>query len=80
VIHAEVFVGQDIAKTRDASPFYGGVARHRTFGCENSQPTFRYSLLDGVKEAFLINPTVVDARTEVTTTLLSKQPSNNWWY
>ena len=23
---------------------------YRTFGCENSQPTFRYSLLDGVKE------------------------------
>ncbi|HLF96531.1 MAG TPA: DEAD/DEAH box helicase family protein [Methylococcaceae bacterium] len=46
---------------------------YRTFGCENSQPTFRYSLLDGVKEGFLINPTVVDARTEVTTTLLSEQ-------
>ncbi len=46
---------------------------YRTFGCENSQPTFRYSLLDGVKEGFLINPTVVDARTEVTTTLLSKE-------
>ena len=46
---------------------------NRTFGCENSQPTFRYSLLDGVKEGFLINPTVVDARTEVTTTLLSEE-------
>ncbi|MHB8254381.1 MAG: DEAD/DEAH box helicase family protein [Acidiferrobacter sp.] len=46
---------------------------YRTFGCENSQPTFRYSLLDGVKEGFLINPTVVDARTEVTTTLLSEE-------
>ena len=46
---------------------------YRTFGCENSQPTFRYSLLDGVKEGFLISPTVVDARTEVTTTLLSEQ-------
>jgi type I restriction enzyme R subunit len=46
---------------------------YRTFGCEKSQPTFRYSLLDGVKEGFLINPTVVDARTEVTTTLLSEQ-------
>jgi type I restriction enzyme R subunit len=45
---------------------------YRTFGCENSQPTFRYGLLDGVKEGFLINPTVVDARTEVTTTLLSE--------
>jgi len=46
---------------------------YRTFGCENSQPTFRYSLLDGVKEGFLINPTVVDARTEVTTSLLSEE-------
>jgi type I restriction enzyme R subunit len=46
---------------------------YRTFGCENSQPTFRYSLLDGVKEGFLINPTVVDARTEITTELLSEK-------
>ncbi len=46
---------------------------YRTFGCENSQPTVRYSLLDGVKEGFLINPIVVDARTEVTTELLSEQ-------
>ena len=46
---------------------------YRTFGCEDSQPTFRYSLLDGVKEGFLINPTVVDARTEVTTELLSEE-------
>ncbi len=46
---------------------------YRTFGCENSQPTYRYSLLDGVKDGFLISPTVVDARTEITTTLLSDQ-------
>ena len=45
---------------------------YRTFGCEDGQPTFRYSLLDGVKDGFLINPTVVDARSEVTTKLLSK--------
>lgn len=45
---------------------------YRTFGCEDSQPTFRYSLLDGVKDGFLINPTVVDARTDVTTKLLSE--------
>ena len=44
---------------------------YRTFGCEKSQPTFRYSLMDGVKDGYLINPTVVDARTEVTTQLLS---------
>jgi type I restriction enzyme R subunit len=46
---------------------------YRTFGCENSQPTFRYSLLDGVKEGYLISPTVVDARTEITTKLLSEE-------
>ena len=46
---------------------------YRTFGCENSQPTYRYSLLDGVKDGFLVNPTVVDARTEITTDLLSEQ-------
>ncbi|HNT67397.1 MAG TPA: DEAD/DEAH box helicase family protein [bacterium] len=46
---------------------------YRTFGCENSQPTFRYSLLDGVREGYLINPTVVDARTEITTELLSEE-------
>jgi len=46
---------------------------YRTFGCENSQPTYRYSLLDGVKDGFLINPTVVDARTEITTELLSEE-------
>ena len=46
---------------------------YRTFGCESGQPTFRYSLLDGVKDGFLINPTVVDTRTEVTTQLLSEE-------
>jgi type I restriction enzyme R subunit len=45
----------------------------RTFGCDDGQPTFRYSLLDGVRDGFLINPTVVDARSEVTTQLLSEQ-------
>ena len=46
---------------------------YRTFGCETGEPTFRYSLLDGVKQEFLINPTVVDARTEVSTQLLSQE-------
>ena len=44
---------------------------YRTFGCEGSQPTYRYTLLDGVKDGYLINPTVVDARTDITTQLLS---------
>lgn len=46
---------------------------YRTFGCESGEPTFRYSLLDGVRDGYLINPTVVDARTDVTTKLLSDQ-------
>lgn len=45
---------------------------YRTFGCDDGQPTYRYSLLDGVKDGFLINPTVVDARSDVTTQLLSE--------
>ncbi|MDA1054690.1 MAG: DEAD/DEAH box helicase family protein [Planctomycetota bacterium] len=45
---------------------------YRTFGCEDSQPTYRYTLLEGVKEGYLINPTVVDARTGITTELLSE--------
>ena len=40
---------------------------YRTFGCETGEPTYRYSLLDGVRDGFLINPLVVDARTDVTT-------------
>lgn len=46
---------------------------YRTFGCESGEPTFRYSLLDGVKDGFLINPVVVDARTDITTRLLSDE-------
>jgi type I restriction enzyme R subunit len=45
---------------------------YRTFGCDDGQPTYRYSLLDGVKDGFLINPTVVDARSDITTQLLSE--------
>ncbi len=41
------------------------------FGCESGEPTFSYSLLDGVKQGFLVNPVVVDARSEITTQLLS---------
>jgi len=46
---------------------------YKTFGCESGQPTFRYSLIDGVKEGYLINPHVVDARTEITTEILSEK-------
>lgn len=46
---------------------------YSTFGCEGGDPTFRYSLLDGVKDGYLINPMVLDARTEITTQLLSDE-------
>jgi type I restriction enzyme R subunit len=46
---------------------------YRTFGCESGQPTFRYSLIDGVRDNYLVNPLVVDARTDVTTQLLSDE-------
>jgi len=46
---------------------------YKTFGCENGEPTFRYSLIDGVKDGFLVNPLVVDARTTITTQLLSDE-------
>ena len=49
---------------------------YRTFGCESGEPTFRYSLIDGVNDSdgpFLVNPTVVDARTDITTKLLADE-------
>ena len=46
---------------------------YRTFGCESGTPTYRYSIIDGVNDGFLINPVVVDARTDVTTQLLSDE-------
>jgi type I restriction enzyme R subunit len=66
---------KDTHKSRDPREFERRLLldTYRTFGCADGQPTFRYSLLDGVKEGWLINPTVVDARSEVTTQLLSDQ-------
>ena len=49
---------------------------YKTFGCESGEPTFRYSLIDGINDPdgpFLVNPTVVDARTEITTQLLADE-------
>ena len=46
---------------------------YNTFGCEDNEPTFRYTLLDGVRDKVLVNPKVFDARTEITTELLSKE-------
>lgn len=45
---------------------------YRTFGCESGEPTFKFSLTDGIPK-YLVNPTVVDARTDITTDLLSEK-------
>lgn len=52
---------------------------YETFGCKSGQPTYRYSLIDGVKDGFLINPRIVDARTKITTELLSEQGYSVKW-
>lgn len=41
------------------------------FGCDSGTPTFSYTLNDGVKDGILINPKIIDARTDITTQLLS---------
>lgn len=46
---------------------------YTTFGCADGKPTFQYSLLHGVKDGFLVNPIVADARTEITTQLLADE-------
>lgn len=47
---------------------------YRTFGCGDGTPTFRYSLLDAVRHRppYLVNPVTLDARTKITTDMLSK--------
>jgi len=45
---------------------------YKTFGCESGTPTYRYSLIDGVSGGYLLNPVVVDARTEISTELLAE--------
>ena len=69
--------GVDLNKVKDNDPreIERRMLRdtYTTFGCEGGDPTFRYSLLDGVKDGFLINPKILDARTEITTQLLSDE-------
>lgn len=45
---------------------------YKTFGCESGNPTFSYDLEKGAEEGYLIKPTLVDARTNITTELLSE--------
>ena len=49
------------------------VDTYKTFGCEPAHPTFSYDLEKGANDGFLIKPTLVDARTEITTQLLSDE-------
>lgn len=48
---------------------------YTTFGCENGEPTFRFDLQKAVKHIppYLVNPYVLDVRTDITTELLSKE-------
>jgi type I restriction enzyme R subunit len=48
---------------------------YRTFGCDDGHPTFRYSLTQAVQHQppYLVNPTTFDARTEITTQMLSDE-------
>ncbi|XLQ20180.1 MAG: DEAD/DEAH box helicase family protein [Candidatus Moraniibacteriota bacterium] len=45
---------------------------YKTFGCESGDPTYKFSLSDGVPE-YLVNPYLLDIRTEITTELLSEE-------
>ncbi len=46
---------------------------YRTFGSEDGKPTFRYTLLNAVQHdpPYLCNPVTFDARTDITTQMLS---------
>ncbi|MBC7368436.1 MAG: DEAD/DEAH box helicase family protein [Undibacterium sp.] len=46
----------------------------RTFGCNDGEATFSFSLLDAVRHKpapYLVNPVTVDARTDITTRMLA---------
>jgi len=45
---------------------------YHIFGCDSGTPTFSYTLNDGVKDGILVNPIVIDARSDITTQLLSE--------
>lgn len=48
---------------------------YRTFGCDDGKPTFRYTLLNAVQHVppYLCNPVALDARTDITTQMLSDE-------
>ena len=45
---------------------------YRTFGCPSGKSTFRYGLIEGANDGYLVNPTTIDARTNITAQLLSE--------
>lgn len=52
------------------------LSTYQTFWCESGEPTYRYSLLDGVKDPewpYLVNPLVINCKTDITTQLLSDE-------
>jgi len=55
------------------------LSTYETFGCADGIPTFRFSLEDAVthKPPYLCMPKLLDARTDITTEMLSKQ---GWTY
>ncbi|MCD6307696.1 MAG: DEAD/DEAH box helicase family protein, partial [Candidatus Latescibacteria bacterium] len=84
----EYFIGYKLGLTATPKDYLKNVSReddirawerrqlldtYRTFGCESGDPTFRYSLVEGVRGGYLINPLVADARTDITTEMLSEQ-------
>jgi type I restriction enzyme R subunit len=48
---------------------------YRTFGSDDGKPTYRYTLLNAVQHAppYLCNPVALDARTDITTEMLSEE-------
>ncbi len=48
---------------------------YRTFGSKDGKPTFRYTLLNAVQHVppYLCNPVTLDARTDITTQMLSDE-------
>jgi type I restriction enzyme, R subunit len=48
------------------------LSTYTTFGCESGEPTYRFSLTEGVPD-YLVAPILVDARTEITSQLQSDE-------
>src|SRR5659263_540884 len=63
----EYFVGYKLGLTAKPKDYL------KYLDTEQVTPTFRYSLIDAVKDGYLVNPVAVDARTEITTELLSEK-------